>query len=57
MALALMAKLFMLEERLRTQDVPPLLGCSDCVFRPKPTTQSDAKRPLIPAQTGRPFRR
>jgi len=28
-----------------------------CVFRPKPATHSDGKRPLIPAQTGRPFRR
>jgi hypothetical protein len=27
-----------------------------CVFRPKPATDSDANRPLIPTEAGHPFR-
>jgi len=28
-----------------------------CVFRTKPATDSDRKRPLIPIDSGHPFRR
>ena len=35
----------------------PILKQTICEFRAKPATDSDRKRPLIPIDSGHPFRR